>query len=99
MDEITLARDYLPVHPLPTRGLAIYVRREEMGGDPPEHVVVAGWCRSGGAFHIVDRVPLRALCDHFDRRVPIQDALPAPSAADREFIRSGISPGGYPGAG
>lgn len=94
MTEETLVRDYFPVHPLPN-GLTVYVRKDEMGGDAPDQVVVAGPCRVTDTMYIVENVPLRALSRYLEGGVPIQDALPSLSPAQREFVKSGTSPGAF----
>ncbi|HEX8693675.1 MAG TPA: hypothetical protein VF746_14730 [Longimicrobium sp.] len=89
--EETLLTDYVPAHPLPN-GLAVYVHRDQLGGDTPAEVVVAGWCRVTGEFYALTNVPLLGLSNWYDLGMAIQDALPTLSPADREFIKSGIHP-------
>jgi hypothetical protein len=84
LTEESLIAEYMPVHPLPN-GLAVYLRRDQIGGETPEHVVVAGHCVLTGEFHAVENVPLLGLSNWYDLRVAIQDALPAVSQADRGF--------------
>lgn len=91
MTEETLLTEYVPVHPLPN-GLAVYVHRDQFGGEAPTEVVVAGACRVTGEFYALERVPLLGLSEWHDGRTAIQNALPGLSPADREFIKSGIHP-------
>ena len=89
--EERLLTEFVPVHPLPN-GLAVYVRRNQFGGETPAEVVVAGSCRVTDEFYAVANVPLLGLSNWYDLRMPIQDALPTLTPADREFIKSGTHP-------
>ena len=95
MDELTLMRDYRPAYPLPNH-LMIYIRNDQCGPDAEvqEFVVVAGECTVTHEFFILENVPLRGLSAWYDEGQKIQDALPDLTPEEREFIKSGIRPGG-----
>lgn len=95
MDEQTLMREYRPVYPLPNH-LMIYVRHDQCGPDAevPKLVVVAGECTVTHEFYILEGVPLRGLSAWRDEGQKIHEALPGLTPAAREFIKSGIRPGG-----
>jgi len=97
LDEATLATEYVPVGELRRSRLFIYVRREQMGGDTPDHVVVAGYYFGTDEFYAVQHVPLRALSDWNEGTVAIQDAFPEMPFADRHFIGTGGKFMEYPG--
>lgn len=95
MEIETLFREYRPAYPL-RNGLMIYVRHDECGPDAPvpDNVVVAGECPVTHEFYILEGVPLRGLSAWRDEGQKIHEALPGLTPAEREFIKSGIRPGG-----
>lgn len=90
IDEATLATDYLPVKDLRRSRLYVYIRRDQIGGEIPETVVVAGYYFGTDEFHAVEGVPLRRLSDWDAGTLAIQDAFPDMPVADRHFIGTGL---------
>jgi hypothetical protein len=88
IDQGTLHRDYAAMCDL-RAGLMIYIPSDAVGLYWPDTVVVAGFYVGTEEFHIVPDVPstgLKAWC--YDE-VPIEDALPGLSVADRLFVQCG----------
>lgn len=70
-------------------GMMVYIPRSAVGVAWPERVVVAGLFAGTDEFNIVADVP-SAVLERWDaREVPIQDAFPEMSVADRLFIQCG----------
>ena len=63
--EESLITEYIPAHPL-RNGLAVYVRRDQLGSGTPAEVVVAGHCVVTGEFYAVENVPLLGLSNWLD---------------------------------
>jgi hypothetical protein len=89
LDEATLATDYFPVRELRRSRLFVYVRKDQIGGETPETVVVAGNYFGTDEFRAVENVPLWPLSEWSEGRLAIQDAFPEMPAADRHFISTG----------
>lgn len=97
LDESTLAVEYQPVAELRRSRLFVYVRRDQIGGDMPETVVVAGYYAGTDEFHALADVPLQALSDWNEGALAIQNAFPEMPVADRHFIGTGGKYMEYPG--
>lgn len=96
-DESTLAVEYQPVAELRRSRLLVYVRRDQVGGDTPKTVVVAGYYTGTDEFHALANLPLQALSDWNAGDIAIQDAFPEMPVADRHFIGTGGKWMDYPG--
>jgi hypothetical protein len=96
IDQGTLHRDYAPVQQL-RAGLMVYIPRDAVGVYTPDTVVVAGFYVGTEEFHIVPDVPREGLEAWVYDDVPIQDALPGLSVADRLFVHCGSKAFEFPG--